>query len=289
VLGQVGNDPSRASRAVVNLSLGGGASSTLDQAVAKLVQAGITTVVAAGNNGDDACNYSPARVRDVLTVAASDWNDARASFSNYGACVDLFAPGQSITSVATDGNTARTLSGTSMAAPHVTGAVAQWLQAIPDQTPAEVNARVLAAATQNRVSGTLGSPNLLLFAQAQTSTDSGGGAAPEPTLTAVSIGGLTASAARVSRNGNWRASVSVLVRDASGAAIAGATVTGDFSTGGTGLTCTTGSTGRCTITSGTLSKNLASSTWTVKAIAGTGLQYQASGNTVSSITISRPK
>jgi subtilisin family serine protease len=288
VLGQVGNDPSRASRSVVNLSLGGGISSTLDQAVAKLVEAGITTVVAAGNNADDACNYSPARVRAALTVAASDWNDRRAGFSNFGSCVDLFAPGQSITSIATDGNTARTLSGTSMAAPHVTGAVAQWLQAIPGQTPAEVGARVLAAATPNVVSDPLGSPNRLLFAQAQAGTDAGGGGATEPTPTTVSVGGLTGSAARVSRNGNWRASVSVLIRDASGSAVAGATVTGNFTTGGIGLSCTTGSTGRCTIASGTLSRRLASTTWSIKDVVGPGLQYQSAGNTASSITVSRP-
>jgi hypothetical protein len=289
VLTQVGNDASAASRSVVNLSLGGGASSTLDQAVAKLIQSGVTVVVAAGNNADDACNYSPARVRDAITVAATDWNDARASFSNYGSCVDLFAPGQSITSVAMDGSNARTLSGTSMAAPHVTGAVAQWLEATPALTPAQVTERLLAAATSNIVTGPLGSPNLLLFAQAEAGTDSGGGGGTEPTLTTVSVGGLSASSARVSRNGNWRASVSVLIRDASGTAIPGATVTGDFTTGGTGLSCTTSSTGQCRIASGTLSKNLKSTTWTVKAVAGNGLQYQASGNSASSITVSAPR
>ena len=289
VLKQVDGDRAKASRSVVNLSLGGGASSTLDQAAAKLIQSGVTVVVDAGNNADDACNYSPARVRDAITVAATDWNDARASFSNYGSCVDLFAPGQSITSVAMDGNNARTLSGTSMAAPHVTGAVAQWLEASPGLTPAQVTERLLAAATQSVVNNTLGSPNLLLFAQAQTGTDSGGGDSTEPTLTTVSVGGLSASSARVSRNGNWRASVSVLIRDASGNAVPGATVTGDFTAGGTGLSCTTGSTGRCTIASGTLSKNLKSTTWTVKAVAGSGLQYQASGNSASSITVSAPR
>lgn len=289
VLTQLGNDASAASRSVVNLSLGGGASSTLDQAVAKLIQSGVTVVVAAGNNADDACNYSPARVRDAITVAATDWNDARASFSNHGSCVDLFAPGQSITSVAMDGSNARTLSGTSMAAPHVTGAVAQWLEATPGLTPAQVTERLLAAATQSVASDPFGSPNLLLFAQAQAGTDSGGGGGTEPAFTAVSIGGLSASSARVSRNGNWRASVSVLIRDASGNAVPGATVTGDFTTGGTGLSCTTGSTGQCRIASGTLSKNLKSTVWTVKSVTGNGLQYQASGNSASSITVSAPK
>jgi hypothetical protein len=288
VLAQVGGDPTKASRSVVNLSLGGGLSSTLDQAVARLIQGGITVVVAAGNSADNACNYSPARVPDALTVAATDPSDARASFSNYGSCVDLFAPGASITSASTTGG-ALTLSGTSMAAPHVTGAVAQWLQAVPNSTPASVRTALLGAATEGVVGNALGSPNLLLFAQAQGgSTGGGGGTEPTP-VKSVAIGGLAGSSVRVTRNGNWRATVEVSVRDSSGTAVAGATVTGDFRIGGTGLVCTTSSTGRCTIASGALSKNARSTTWTVRAIAGTGMQYAASSNVVSSIVVNAPK
>jgi subtilisin family serine protease len=107
--------------AVMNLSLGGGISAELDRAVNRAIADGIVVAVAAGNNGLDACNYSPARVPNAITVGASTSSDARASFSNTGACVDLFAPGASITSTWLNGGTG-TISGTSIAAPHVAGA-----------------------------------------------------------------------------------------------------------------------------------------------------------------------
>lgn len=289
ILQHIAADPTLATRSVVNLSLGGSASSTLDQAVARLISSGVTVVVAAGNNGDDACSYSPARVGGALTVAATDWNDTRASFSNYGTCVDLFAPGQSITSASLTGG-ALTLSGTSMAAPHVTGAVAQWLQALGGATPSQVSASVLAEATTGVVSQASGSPNRLLFAQASASSgggDSGSVTEPQP-AGSISIGSLTGRAARVTQNGNWRATVEIQVLDADGLAVAGATVTGDFSSGGTGLNCITSSTGRCAITSGTLSRRTSATTWIVRSLSASGLTYNAAGNTASRIQINRP-
>lgn len=117
-------------KAVANMSLGGGASTALDSAITNLVADGVVVVVAAGNSAANACNYSPARVPTAITVAASAINDTIASFSNFGSCVDIIAPGVSITSDWIGSNTAiNTISGTSMASPHVAGAKARELSA----------------------------------------------------------------------------------------------------------------------------------------------------------------
>ncbi|MFE9747071.1 S8 family peptidase [Saccharothrix saharensis] len=155
----------RSGPAVANMSLGGGAQPALDTAVANSIASGVTYAVAAGNSNADACGFSPARVPAALTVNASDRNDARAGFSNWGTCTDLFAPGVDITSAWATGDTAtNTISGTSMASPHVAGVAALHLAANPAATPAQVGAAVLNAATPNVVQnpGT-GSPNRLLF------------------------------------------------------------------------------------------------------------------------------
>jgi subtilisin family serine protease len=151
--------------AAANMSLGGGASTSLDNAVINSINDGVTYGIAAGNSNADACNYSPARVGPALTVAATTSTDARASFSNYGTCVDIFAPGSSITSAWYTSSTAtNTISGTSMATPHVVGAAALYLQTNPTATPAQVEAALEGNATTGRVtSAGTGSPNLLLY------------------------------------------------------------------------------------------------------------------------------
>jgi len=151
--------------AVANMSLGGGASSALDTAVNNSVASGVFYVVAAGNDASDACNTSPARAASAYTVGASTSNDATASFTNTGACVDIFAPGQSITSAFNTSDTAtRVLNGTSMASPHVAGAAALLLDEKPAMTPTQVADRLTATATPNVLTGIgPGSPNLLLF------------------------------------------------------------------------------------------------------------------------------
>ncbi|MGH7460863.1 MAG: S8 family peptidase, partial [Longimicrobiales bacterium] len=163
--------------AVANMSLGGGASSTLDNAVRNSIAAGVTYSIAAGNSNANACNSSPSRVTEALTVGASTISDARASFSNFGTCLDLFAPGQNITSAWTtnDGAT-NTISGTSMAAPHVAGVAALYLENNPTATVATVNGALTSTASAGRLTGVgTGSPNLLVFAGL-----TGGGGAPPP-------------------------------------------------------------------------------------------------------------
>ncbi|WP_372777816.1 S8 family peptidase [Litorivivens sp.] len=149
--------------AVVNMSLGGGASSAIDEAVENLVKRGITVVVAAGNDNKDACQASPARAKSAITVAASDSRDRRADFSNHGRCTDIFAPGKDITSAWIDSSRAtKTISGTSMASPHVAGVAALLLEESPDRSPADIERELLRAAASGKIGDRKGSPNKLL-------------------------------------------------------------------------------------------------------------------------------
>jgi subtilisin family serine protease len=153
------------SPAVANMSLGGGISSALDTAVNNSINSGVSYAIAAGNSNANACNTSPARVAAANTVGATTSSDARSSFSNFGTCLDIFAPGSSITSAWNTSDTAtNTISGTSMASPHVAGAIALYLQTNPGASPSTVTNALIANATLNHVTnpGT-GSPNRLLY------------------------------------------------------------------------------------------------------------------------------
>ncbi|MEV0600903.1 S8 family peptidase [Streptomyces sp. NPDC050315] len=149
--------------AVANLSLGSMASPQLDQAVRKAIEAGVTFTVAAGNNRLPADLYSPGRVREAITVGATDSRDTPAKFSNWGPGVDLFAPGVGITSAWNSGDAAvKTLSGTSMAAPHAAGAAALYLAQHPGADPEQVEKGLVNRASAGQVKGSLGSTDRLL-------------------------------------------------------------------------------------------------------------------------------
>jgi hypothetical protein len=150
--------------AVANMSLGSVANSTFDDFVRKSIASGVTYVVSAGNDNSDACKQSPARVSEVITVASTDPNDYRSSWSNYGSCVDIFAPGNSITSAFNTSDYAtRVMGGTSMAAPHVAGAAALYLSAHPSASPSSVQSALLSNSTYGYVKNASGTPNRLIY------------------------------------------------------------------------------------------------------------------------------
>lgn len=192
--------------AVANMSLGGGISSALDTAVTNSINDGVTYAIAAGNESVDACTTSPARVASAITVGSTTTSDARSSFSNFGTCLDIFAPGSGITSSWNTSDTAtNTISGTSMATPHVAGVAALFLETNPTASPATVTAAIINGSTPNKVTGAgSGSPNRLLFSLL------GGGPTPTPTPTPVPGAELLLNRGFESGNVTWVATAGVV-------------------------------------------------------------------------------
>ena len=203
--------------AAANMSLGGGFSSSLNQAVENSVTAGVVYAIAAGNSAADACLYSPASAPSAITVGATDISDGFAGFSNYGGCVDINAPGVNITSAWIGSNSAtNTISGTSMATPHVAGAAALYLQANPGASAQQVRDALVNNASANKISGIPGGTvNLLLYSGFITA---GGGGSNPP------VASFTKSCTNLSCNFDGSGST----------ALANAAYSWDFGDGGTG-------------------------------------------------------
>jgi subtilisin family serine protease len=265
--------------AVANLSLGGGKSSAINTAVAGAVSKGLTMVVAAGNSNRDACNYSPASEPSAITVGATASTDARASYSNFGSCLDIFAPGSSITSSWFSGDTAlSTISGTSMASPHVAGLAVRILEASPGSTPAQVAQALVASATAGKVtSAGSKSPNLLAYAAASTDTGGGGG----------EVGSVDVAIASISRGSsktgkNWRAVATVTL---TANAPQGASITGNFSGAGSTSCSVSAGLNSCSL-SYSFPSSVTQTTFTVTGVSGSGLTYNGTGTL--SVIIYRP-
>ena len=214
-------------------------------------------------------------------MGASDSSDARASYSNYGACLDIFAPGSSITSAwYTASNAAAILSGTSMATPHVTGIAALALAANPAASPSDVAAFLSAKASANQLTSVgTGSPNLLAYSLATGAPTS----VAKPVVAVKSI-----AAASSKKRNNWTAGAIVSIRDvSSGAAVANATVSGSFNPGGS-KSCVTASSGSCTLTSNSLPLTSLSSTFGVSNVSGTNMVYDGTQNAATQLILNRP-
>jgi subtilisin family serine protease len=268
---QSGTQPS-----VANMSLSGGGNTSLDNAVAASIAAGVTYAVSAANYNTSACGYSPARLPAAITVGSTTSSDARSSFSNYGSCVDIFAPGSSILSAgnSSDGATS-TKSGTSMSSPHVAGAAALLLEEDPSRGPAQVAGLLDSRATQNVISNVgSGSPNQLLCSLAVCPADGGGGGGGgDPTQVEVTSVPVPTLSGRKHKAGT----ANIVVAEVGGGSPSGVNVTVEWfkndETTPSKTTTEVTTNGVATVTSGSI-KGASSIAVCVTGLSGTGFDDQ---------------
>jgi subtilisin family serine protease len=266
--------------AVVSMSLTGPTSDALDASIRSLVGAGLTVVVAAGNNGVNACNFSPSRVSEAIAVGASNRLDSRASYSNFGACLDLFAPGDQIESADHVSDTAvRSRSGTSQAVPLVAGVAATVLQRAPTASAAAVSNFLRSIASLDRLSDVgANSPNLLLFSRGQ-------GTPVEPQPRQVAVGSISATTIDL-EGGGWALQTRLTALDlADESAVEGANISVSFSLGDTS-SCETDATGGCTVVSGNMDAFTTSTVVHVSSVSGP-FSYRREFNRVQSQRVFR--
>ncbi|MGI5500973.1 S8 family peptidase [Lentzea sp. CA-135723] len=248
--------------AVANMSLGGGADATLDAAVRRSIASGVTYAIASGNSNTDACSTSPARVAEAITVNSSTNTDARSSFSNYGSCTDIYAPGSNIVSSWNTNDTAtNNISGTSMATPHVAGAAALWLATHPTDSPAAVWNGLNAASTPNKITNVgANTPNKLLYTLFGGDPQPGNPSVTNPGTQTSTVG--TAASLQLSASGGtapYTWSVSGLPAGLS--ANASGAISGTPTTAGT-------STVTATVTDSANKTGSATFSWVVNAVGG---------------------
>jgi serine protease len=264
---------------VANMSLGGGYSSALNSAVNSAVAAGVVFAVSSGNSNTDACNQSPASAASAITVNASTSSDARSSFSNYGTCTDIFAPGSSIRSTIMGGGT-QSWSGTSMASPHVAGVAALILDEDGSLTVGQVWDRMSERATRDRISNAgSGSPNLLLYSGSGSGGDPGCGTSC-PTL---DVRWISSVSVQSNRNRRANGTVTVEIVDSDGP-VSGVAVSGSWKVNGiadyTSSSGTTGTDGRVALATGNI-RNAASFELCVTGLSKSGYEDGSEGTECS--------
>jgi len=212
---------------VANMSLGGGFSSAVNDAVNQAVADGVVFAVSSGNSNANACNYSPASAASAITVNSSTSSDARSSFSNYGTCTDIFAPGSSITSTIMGGGT-QSWSGTSMASPHVAGVAALILDELGNVGPAAVWTAMQERATRDKITGAgSGSPNLLLYSGTGSGDPCAAGGCPS-----VEVQWVSTVSVKTNRGNNGSGTVTVQVVEAGKTPMGGVAVAGSWTVDG---------------------------------------------------------